>query len=120
MESKVFRLSYRNNIIASSCLANRIHKHVKGVIKPNVIKEMTKTIIKCMIEDLLMDRTISVKNFGTLGVMTRNKHNGVDVVTKQLRVFPPKRICKFYPQQNFIAIVKEQIEKFKKEIDRTG
>lgn len=68
-------------IVSKVHLARRIKKRFGGQISQRVIIEVINTIIDVMKQELLEDRTISVKNFGTLSPYIYHGHNAFNVVS---------------------------------------
>ena len=94
-------------------LSKRIYERIGKVIRYKSILQILGVIVSQISQDLVENRTISVRRFGTLSPYLRHGHLANDLSQGVVRHLPPRRSVKFHPHQSFLALLEERYVRFR-------
>ena len=94
-------------------LSVRIRQRMTG-IKYVSIRSAVNVIINQLIQDMIDDRSVSVERFGTLSPYVVHGHVANNAHTGELHQVPPQRMVKLNAHQDFIDLLFQKVERFKK------
>lgn len=96
-----------------------LFQRLEKVIPIQEIDPAVRIIISKLIEEILTNGFISVKNFGTFTLYLIPEHNGWDPNTKQVILKKATYTVKFHPNINFQRLINSKKKKFKpKKVDK--
>jgi nucleoid DNA-binding protein len=94
-------------------LTKRIHKQLSGAIPYRTIHYAVNIIIEEMAKEIIEDRIISARRFGTLSPHSRPGHLANDLSLGEVRDLPATRSVKFHPHDAFLFLLKDRKDRFR-------
>lgn len=104
----------KNKIITKANIVKNIYKKLGSAIPYRTIHHSVNIIVDQIIKEIIEDRVISARHFGTISPFLRAGCNASDLITKKVWRIPPMRSVKFYPHESFRLLLKERKDRFQK------
>jgi nucleoid DNA-binding protein len=95
-------------------LVDAIYKRTNSAITKSEISDIITIICDYIIDSLLKNRAVSVKNFGTIFPSTFHSHEGFNLWTQTVSVVKSFTTAKFYPHDVFTRLIRDKKGKFLK------
>lgn len=102
--------------ISRADLSKRIHLRLSGAIPYRTIAYALNVIIEQMAKEIIEDRIISVRRFGTLSPYSIPGHLAHDLSSGEVRTLPTKRSVKFHPHESFLFLLRDREDRFRERI----
>ena len=93
-------------------LTDRIHSRLGRAVPRQEIYDAVKVLNSEIIQLLLGDEQLSVKNFGTLAVRVHPGHRACDVNTGEQFHADDSKTVRFYPHDQLIKLLEERKDRF--------
>jgi len=93
-------------------LTVNIHKRLGGVVSKNQIYDVITIICDYISEELLENRSVTIKSFGTLSPYVFHGHEGMDISRGEMRYVEEFRSVKFRPHHILLRLVQRKRKKF--------
>jgi nucleoid DNA-binding protein len=94
-------------------LAKMIHVRMGGAIPYRKVYQAVGVIVEHIVDDLVSDRVVSVRRFGTLSPHTRRSHFAHNVCTGVVRRVSSRRSVKFHAHDAFIKLIFDKQDRFR-------
>lgn len=91
--------------ITKKQLSHKIFEKFGRAIKKRTIHDAVVTVFETIMNDLVSNKTFSVKNFGTLSPYTQSPHNAFNVSTGRIRLTHKKNTIKFQAHTSFTSLI---------------
>lgn len=102
--------------IGRTDLTKSIYKQLNGAIPYRSIYYAVNVIVQEMAKEIILDRVISVKRFGTLSPYSIPGHLANDIMSGEVREIPTVRSVKFHPHESFLSLIKDRKDGFRKKV----
>jgi len=97
--------------IDKKTIVDNIYKHLGKTLSKNQIYDVVTVICDYLSEELIENRSVSIKNFGTLSPYMFHGHEGIDVSSGNMRYVEEFRSVKFRPHHVLWRLVKRKRKK---------
>ena len=97
-------------------LTKRIYTQLSGAIPYRTIHYAVNIIIEEMAKEIIEDRIISARRFGTLSPYSRPGHLANDLSSREVRDLPTTRSVKFHPHESFLFLLKDRQDRFREKV----
>jgi nucleoid DNA-binding protein len=97
-------------------LSKRIHSRLGGAIPYRVVHHAVNVIIEQIAKEIVEDRIISARHFGTLSPYSRPGHLAHDLSSGEVRELPTIRSVKFHPHKSFLLLLKDREDRFREKV----
>ena len=88
-----------------SQIVSKIYKRFNKALSKRKINDSINVICDVLIQELLANNAVSVKNFGTLSPYLFHEHIGMNVSSGRLQKISSFRSVKFHPHHTFITLI---------------
>lgn len=92
----------------------KIYNRLNGVIKQQDIGNVISVLCDVIEDELVHNRAVSIKNFGTLSTYLFHGHKGFNVTNREVNEVLPFKSVKFRPHIKFSELVRARRDKFVK------
>lgn len=94
-----------------------IYKRYGRSLKRSIIRDAINVVCSMLEEDLLEDRSVSVKNFGTFSPYFFHGHIGYNVAHGKMQAVKAFRDIRFHPHATFLRLLELRRKSF---LEREG
>lgn len=77
-----------------------------------VVQQAVSVVVETIVNELVSDRPVTVRHFGTLSPCTIAGHRAHNVSTGQVTSFPSVRIVKFHPHASLLLLLSRRRKRF--------
>jgi nucleoid DNA-binding protein len=102
--------------ISRADLSKRIHSRLSGAIPYRTVAHAVNVIIEQMAKEIIEDRIISARRFGTLSPYSIPGHLAHDLSSGEIRTLPTIRSVKFHPHESFLYLLRDREDRFRGKI----
>ena len=102
----------KRECVSRSFLVNQLRKNAEGILTHRKALKLVNVIVDSILSELMEDRAVSVKNFGTINPYVKKGQWGYDFGAPCKKMRPAKRSLKFHPHENFISLKNQRRDYF--------